>query len=113
MGCTPTGTMLALAPVLKPSANGDMNHPLLVWMPAKMRDSSSRAYKSLKTSLELSLTGFSLMVLAPLPSTRSALMLSLCGPSQAYPQTLILLRSFLKTGTFILLNLNSALIPTP
>eukprot|EP00983_Pelagomonas_calceolata_P015965 506274-Pelagomonas_calceolata.AAC.1 len=34
----------------------DMAHPLLVWMPAVMRDSSNRAYKSLKTSLKLSLT---------------------------------------------------------
>eukprot|EP00983_Pelagomonas_calceolata_P035909 1124303-Pelagomonas_calceolata.AAC.1 len=41
-----------------------------------MRDSSSRAYKSLNTSFESSLTGFSLLVLAPLSGTRAALMLS-------------------------------------
>eukprot|EP00983_Pelagomonas_calceolata_P074150 1152439-Pelagomonas_calceolata.AAC.1 len=46
MGCKPIGTMLALAYVLNPSATADMAHPLLVWMPAEMRDSSSRAYKS-------------------------------------------------------------------
>eukprot|EP00983_Pelagomonas_calceolata_P010164 330608-Pelagomonas_calceolata.AAC.1 len=38
-----------------------MAHPLLVWMPAKMRNSSSGAYKSLITSPELSLTGFSIL----------------------------------------------------
>eukprot|EP00983_Pelagomonas_calceolata_P089132 1157280-Pelagomonas_calceolata.AAC.13 len=52
-----------------------MARPLLVWMPAEMRDSSSRAYTSLKTSPKLSLTGFSLLVLAPLPGTEVALML--------------------------------------
>eukprot|EP00967_Tisochrysis_lutea_P134613 scaffold237939_cov20-Tisochrysis_lutea.AAC.1 len=39
--------------------------------------------------------------------------MSLCAPSQARPHTLILLRSFHKIGTFILLSLNSALIPAP
>eukprot|EP00983_Pelagomonas_calceolata_P005725 188375-Pelagomonas_calceolata.AAC.1 len=90
-----------------------MAHPLLVWMPAKMRGSSSRAYKSLKISPELFLPGFSQWTLAPLPGTKAALMLSLCAPSRADPHTLILLRSFLKIGTFILLNINSALIPNP
>eukprot|EP00983_Pelagomonas_calceolata_P009392 303885-Pelagomonas_calceolata.AAC.1 len=74
--------MLALAPVLKLSAKADMAHFLLVWMPAKMTNSSSRAYKYMKTSFELSLTGFSLLLLAPLPGTRASLMLSLCAPSQ-------------------------------
>eukprot|EP00983_Pelagomonas_calceolata_P016337 516379-Pelagomonas_calceolata.AAC.1 len=87
------GTMLALAPVLKPSAKADVAHPLLVWTPAKMRDSSGRAYESLKTSPKLSLTGFSLQILALLPDTKAALMLSLCAPSLADPHTLILLRS--------------------
>eukprot|EP00983_Pelagomonas_calceolata_P037662 1136454-Pelagomonas_calceolata.AAC.1 len=53
----------------------------------------------LKRSQELSLFGFSLLVLAPLPGTKVALMLSLCAPSQANPLTVILLRSLLKTGT--------------
>eukprot|EP00983_Pelagomonas_calceolata_P125700 1161229-Pelagomonas_calceolata.AAC.9 len=79
-----------------------MAHPFLVWMPAEMRDSWNRTLKSLKTS-KLSLTGLSLMVLVPLPGTKTALMLSLCALSQADPHTLIVLRSFLKTGTFILL----------
>eukprot|EP00983_Pelagomonas_calceolata_P051519 1142451-Pelagomonas_calceolata.AAC.1 len=82
MGCTPKGTMLALAPVLRPSAKADMAHPSLVWMPAKMRDSSSRAYKSLKTSPKLSLAGFFLLVLDPLTGTKAALMLSLCALPQ-------------------------------
>eukprot|EP00983_Pelagomonas_calceolata_P074313 1152508-Pelagomonas_calceolata.AAC.1 len=55
----PVGAMLPLAPVSKPSTKADMTHPLLVWMPAKMRDPLSGAYKFLKTSPELSLTGFS------------------------------------------------------
>eukprot|EP00983_Pelagomonas_calceolata_P056760 1144741-Pelagomonas_calceolata.AAC.3 len=42
-----------------------------------------QGYKSLNTSPELSLTGFSLMVLAPLPDTMAALILSLCALSQA------------------------------
>eukprot|EP00983_Pelagomonas_calceolata_P004928 161671-Pelagomonas_calceolata.AAC.1 len=67
---------------LSSCVEADMAHPLLVWMPAEMRDSSNRAYKSLKTYLELSLTGFSLPVLAPPPGTRAALMLSLCALSQ-------------------------------
>eukprot|EP00983_Pelagomonas_calceolata_P042949 1138715-Pelagomonas_calceolata.AAC.1 len=115
-GTHTNGTMLALASVLKPSAKADMAHPLLEWMPAEMRGSWSRTLKSLKTYLKLSLLGpvigFSLTVLAPLPGTKGTLMLSLCTLSQADPHKLILLRSFLKTGTFILLNLNSAQIPT-
>eukprot|EP00983_Pelagomonas_calceolata_P018844 592764-Pelagomonas_calceolata.AAC.1 len=41
------------------------------------------------------------MVLAPLPGTKAALMLSLCALSPANPPTFILLRPLLKTGTFI------------
>eukprot|EP00983_Pelagomonas_calceolata_P013328 425816-Pelagomonas_calceolata.AAC.1 len=48
MGCTPTGTMLALAPVLKLSEKADMARSLSVWMPASQNDSSSRAYKGYK-----------------------------------------------------------------
>eukprot|EP00983_Pelagomonas_calceolata_P049588 1141580-Pelagomonas_calceolata.AAC.2 len=55
----------------------------------------------------------SLMVLVPLPDTKATLMLSLCALSQANPHILILLRSSIKTGTFILFNLYSALIPFP
>eukprot|EP00983_Pelagomonas_calceolata_P118399 1160501-Pelagomonas_calceolata.AAC.14 len=52
------------------------------------------------------------MVLAPLTDTIAALMLSLCALSQDDLPTLILLGSFLKTGTFTLLYLNSALVST-
>eukprot|EP00983_Pelagomonas_calceolata_P046216 1140064-Pelagomonas_calceolata.AAC.1 len=44
------------------------------------------------------LTGFSLITLTPLPGPKAALTLSLCAPSQADTHTLILPRSFLKTG---------------
>eukprot|EP00983_Pelagomonas_calceolata_P077444 1153861-Pelagomonas_calceolata.AAC.7 len=46
-------------------SKGRYAHPSLVWMPADMRDSSSRVWKSLKTCHELFQIGFSLMVLAP------------------------------------------------
>eukprot|EP00983_Pelagomonas_calceolata_P043027 1138746-Pelagomonas_calceolata.AAC.1 len=42
--------MSALASVLKPLAKAGLAHPLLVWMPAVMRDSWIRGYKSQKTS---------------------------------------------------------------
>eukprot|EP00983_Pelagomonas_calceolata_P057285 1145007-Pelagomonas_calceolata.AAC.1 len=55
---------VSLSSVLKPSAKADMAHPFfnskLVWMPAEMREFSSRVLKSLKTYPELSLTMLSL-----------------------------------------------------
>eukprot|EP00983_Pelagomonas_calceolata_P098563 1158365-Pelagomonas_calceolata.AAC.17 len=111
-GMHTNSTMPVLAPVSKPSAKADMAHPSMVWMPAKMKNSWNRALKSLKTYPELSLTGSSLMVMAPLPGTKAALMLSLCSIPGRPPHN-NQLKSLLKTGTSTLLSSNSALIPFP
>eukprot|EP00983_Pelagomonas_calceolata_P012264 391892-Pelagomonas_calceolata.AAC.1 len=74
--------MLALASVLKPLAKAGLAHYLLVWIPAVIGASWIRGYKSQKTSHKPFQTGYfliirTMMVLAPLPGTRAALMLSL------------------------------------
>ena len=92
------------------------NVSMLAWMAAIMTDFWIKASKFLKTPLALFQTGFSQMELPHLFSIQAALMLYLCGTSQADKPSLILPRYHHKIETFTLLNFNSAptlILPAP
>eukprot|EP00983_Pelagomonas_calceolata_P001930 65219-Pelagomonas_calceolata.AAC.2 len=91
MGCTPTGTMLVVATVLKPSAKADMDHPFLG---IQIPENVSRA---IPDWLFPDGTGS----FARHQSHPYAVLCALSQPKVGLP-TLILPRSLPKTGTFTL-----------